>query len=844
MATDSGLPYFRAGGYSIYPVLDYILRLGEIRWFDNNCARQRFVSPFYDDVAPKAPESLVGCIAVMLDKGMYEYLKKFPVHNEPLYPPDFPLEKTLDKIQFRSSTNLDADYLLLDGFGRGRHMHLDTNNIVCYTAGGYRFLFDADYLVRKSNDHSMLSVVRNGRSESMVPSTSALYDKADFSWGAYTRTGVVNYNGVHWQRHILWMSEKYFLVFDTVEAEQKGDYNIDCVWKVLDRGMETFDGKNLVCKAPVNGHKVLDPITKYPPVTFHLKSSDDSCWWKQRTSSRYKIPSHSVHENRSKEMQTGDLISYQNLFYIERPDSAGTIPQYTPSRISEKVMLLDSGDKKRLVLVQGGSCEDITTDAAFCMIGQNDIIMVNGTGITINDEQLVQSNNPLSVSVRNNIVEIISDAKGTCNIAGKKFKYKAGTTKHILQQPLVVDGIIGIIEKAVQNRVAESGITRKPGQDKIWQPKTTLDTNQLPGRDMIVADIDSDTFPEIIVCSGNKLQVFRINGAPVWSYQHEAGVYSTATDDLDGNGATEILVGTGDTKLLVLNAAGKLIDTKDIPIEQSGSYGVRSKLKAITQIKVHDIDNDGDSEIFLGMEAWQIQMYDHTFKRKWYFVLIYHGVTEIQFADMNGDSIEEIIAGDRYGCARILDWKHDSPWVSIKTYAGVGDVAVAALDIDNDGIKELINASDSGRMYAFKRPEQIQLIEQGGWDPCYDYEKVWEFNNYGFGFKDLAVQPTENGEAVLAASETGYIYSINPKTAQTNWMTYLDSNVTNISILQDNSILAGTVKGNLYLLDETGQILKKALLDNPIIEIKQVQQHQAAILDKTGHVYIFNTRGE
>jgi outer membrane protein assembly factor BamB len=835
---DSGLPYFRAVGFSMWPTLDYYLKSGEIRWFDKNCDQQRFLSPFYDNIEPKAPESLVGCIAVMLDTGMYEYLKKFPVHNEPIYPPDFPIDKTLEKLQFRSSTDLDADYLLLDGFGRGRHMHLDTNNIVCYTAGGYRFLFDADYLVRKSNDHSMLSVVQNGRSEKMVPSTSALYDKADFAWGAYTRTGVVGYNGVHWQRHILWMSEKYFLVFDTVEAEKEGDYSFDCVWKVLDRGMETFDGKNLVCRAPVHGHKVLDRITKYPPVTFHLKSSDEGGWWKQRVASRYKLPGHTLHQNRSTSMKPGDLLSYQNVFYIERPATDGTITQHTPTRISERAMLLESNDKPYLILVQGGSFNKIKTDAVFCMLGQNEMIMVNGTTITKNGTHLVQSTTPLSMSVHNSGVEIISDKEGSCIIAGEKLKYEKGTTQHVLKQPLFA---VDISEKAAKLRSVPSKKEQALPGKASWQPETGINTEQSPGRDMVAKDIDGDTIPELLICSGKELKIYRLDGRPVWSYQHEAGIYSTAAADIDGDGAIEILVGTGDTKLLILDTTGKLIDTKNIPIEQSGSHGVRSSLTAITHIKIHDIDKDGDNEIFLGMEAWQIQMYDHTFTRLWYFTLIYHGVTGIDFADMDGDEIEEIIASDRYGSVRILDWRKDDHLLSIKTYTAISDAVGAVVDIDGDGINELVNASDAGHMTLFKRPETIKLVEKGGSTGSYSYDEVWQFNNYGYGFKDLALQSTETGEAVLAASETGYIYSIDPKTAQTNWMTHLDSNVIEINVQDDNSVLAGTAKGNLYLLTQGGQIRKKASLHAPIVRITQSQQDQAVVLDKTGHLYILNT---
>jgi outer membrane protein assembly factor BamB len=460
--------------------------------------------------------------------------------------------------------------------------------------------------------------------------------------------------------------------------------------------------------------------------------------------------------------------------------------------------------------------------------------MVNGTNIKVSGKQLLLSKTPLSVSVKNNTVEIISNKKGTCAIAGKKFKYKAGTTTHLLQQPLLVAGINEELNNIASKKES------KPQQQSSWKPEIAINTNYSPGRELITSDIDSDGTSELLVCSGKALQVYSLDGTPLWSYQNETERYSVAAADIDSNGTVEILVGTNDTTVLILDPAGTLIDIKAIPIEQSGSYGTRSDLKAITQIKIHDIDKDGDPEIFLGMEAWQIQMYDHTFKRLWHFVLIYHGVTGIDFADMNGDGIEEIIASDRYGSVRVLDWKNKNPLRSIKTYTAISDALGVVVDIDGDGIKELLNACDSGRMTMFKRPEKAKLKEEGGSDGYWSYDEVWQFNNYGFGFKDLAIGSTTTGEAILAASETGYIYSIDPKTSQTNWMTHLNSNVIKIKALDDNSILAGTTKGNLYHLNQNGQIHKQASLNSPAIRIIELQQDQAVVLDNAGYLNILN----
>jgi hypothetical protein len=841
---DSGSPYYAMTAYSAWQPLDWYLKLTDLRWFDSVSKFSKFKPEFHPDLEAKEPEHLIGSVVVPLGEGMYKYLEKYPSAYEPVSPPDFPLDMTFDKIQYRSSLKPDGEYLMLDGLGRGKHMHYDANAIISYTGAGYKFIIDADYLVSKSNEHTMLSVVKDGRT-ALVPSCAALYDKVDFDQAVYTRTGLINYNGVKWDRHILWLKERYFLVVDSAEAEENGEYAFDCVWKVLDRGMEKFDGRKLVCKAPLEESKLLDPIKKFPPQTFHLKSSDDGGWWNHRVSSN-NFPSHRVHQNRQLKMKKGDQISFQNIFYIERPDSGGETVQYMLSRLSENAMRLDEGADKKLVLMKGASVQGVTSDADFLVLGKNDILMVNGTQLVAGATEIVGSTVPVSLRIIGNSLEIQSRQKGKCTIlfadGVRTFSVKSG------KKSFLVSGAAEEIASALTgvDSGTEKSVTKKSSDDNRgfakWRPLWKTEETGLPygtANDVATGDVDGDGSVEILTAVGDTVDVFKSDGTKLWDYRHPVNLYSVMAADLDGDGANEVFMGTADSKLLHYDSTGGMIKSVDVPVESSGRYRTRDEKPWVTQIRVTDIDNDGDAEVIIGMRAWQVQMYDHNFNQLWYFSYIYHGVRDIQIADMEGDDVTDIIVGDKYGIVRVLDWRSDDFAVSLKAFTSVGDVAMAVVDLDGDGEKDIINTSDTGEMVAFANPNKEKRLEHDGWDAYYGYDRAWEFNNFGFGYTALGILNDKGKESIIAASETGYVYSINPPDAELNWKTYLDSTVTSLLVTTSGHVIGGTEKGGLYLMDQNGEVLGRSSLSGKIVKIAEVDSTGVAALDTYGQLAVF-----
>jgi len=205
-------------------------------WVLQHVSDGKWQNPFHPDVEPKKPDQHIGVCVFPLDAQLYEYTKRRPVYNEPLAPPNVPSDAALDKIAFRESWDKDAQYVLLDGYSRGKHLHYDGNAIIEFVDRGQRWLIDHDYLTRNTTEHNMLSVIQNGRSTQLVPSCTGLVCQSDVGGRmGLVGTEIRDYCGIDWKRYIFWRKGDAFVVLDRMTAREEADYDLDLVWKVEDR---------------------------------------------------------------------------------------------------------------------------------------------------------------------------------------------------------------------------------------------------------------------------------------------------------------------------------------------------------------------------------------------------------------------------------------------------------------------------------------------------------------------------------------------------------------------------------------------------------------------------------
>ncbi len=203
-----------------------------------NGGEGRWANPFHRDVTPQRPDRFVGLRVALLDRQLHAFTQRQPFYNEPLTKSPVPADRAVDKIVMRNDWSPQGQYVIVDGYGRGKHLHYDTGAIIEYVDHGQRWLLDHDYLTRNTTEHNMLTVLRNGRSTELVPTMAALIGSAQRDTAAVAAIEVPGYQGIRWRRALFWRKGRWLLVADDAQAEQPGQYDLDWTWKVEDQGTE------------------------------------------------------------------------------------------------------------------------------------------------------------------------------------------------------------------------------------------------------------------------------------------------------------------------------------------------------------------------------------------------------------------------------------------------------------------------------------------------------------------------------------------------------------------------------------------------------------------------------
>lgn len=252
---DSGLsraPYLLA---KVLPRAFWFTRDPGYLWILQHTQGDTWKSPFHPEIRPVEPKRFLGMNVFPLDRQLYEYTKTRRFYGLPVSPPSVPPAKAFDKLSLRTSWDKHAQYALLDGFSRGKHLHFDGNAIIEFVDRGRRWLLDHDYLTRNTTQHNMVSVIRNGRADHLEPSCAGLVCETDPGGHVgLATTEVLDWLGVDWRRSLFWLKGRCLVVVDRVTARESADYDLDLVWKVEHQGDEHLEsGEFLVRRSEPGG---------------------------------------------------------------------------------------------------------------------------------------------------------------------------------------------------------------------------------------------------------------------------------------------------------------------------------------------------------------------------------------------------------------------------------------------------------------------------------------------------------------------------------------------------------------------------------------------------------------
>jgi len=189
-------------------------------------------------------------------------LDKMPLddHIRGEYAPQIPRTRTYDKIAFRESWSKSAQYLLLDGYSAGSHIHRDQNAVIRFNQLGRLWIVDNGYGKQSGvtrvgeaystrqlgpEDHNTLQFVRVRGDLALPPPLCDLRTSVDLGSVAVVQSALEGYARSDWLRTLVWVKGGFFLVVDQVNVGMRLR-ELKCQWNML--GRLKADGGLAVCR--------------------------------------------------------------------------------------------------------------------------------------------------------------------------------------------------------------------------------------------------------------------------------------------------------------------------------------------------------------------------------------------------------------------------------------------------------------------------------------------------------------------------------------------------------------------------------------------------------------------
>ena len=714
---DGGANYPRIP-YEALPLVFWYTRDADLLWYLNQYnqieKKQDWPNPFWRDVTPKRDERFMGVRAAMMDPPLYARTLKIPLYGEKaLSTTTVPVAEAVDKIAFREGWDKTSQFLMLDGFGRGHHLHYDIQAITALHSDGVeKWLLDRDYLERDSSRHAMLTLLHNGRCNMYAPAFSRLDALGDYKVWGMSRTTVPDYNHAHWSRSIVWRKGKYFLVFDEVEAAEPGDFVFDIGYRLgsspQDRqrmtGARTFLAERDIPKTEVDTTK-----------RFVIQSADDvGMYAHNEWVDRLRRNRMYVRQRRTAKLQKGEARSFASLLVPTAPKRRGA---YALKRIGPRAFVV-TGDEPALVAFGKFKNGDVSIDAACAMISAAEVAGTDVHTLRVG-----------GISLPNGDVSVTLDGAPDSQRAVKA----------------ALDRLTALSEKSEDEpgegfRPAGFPLAGKP-TPPAWQAE--FPAGEAAVARLRVADLDADGAPEILVARGALLYCLTTKGTGKWKFEDKRKINDISIGRFRPGKELQILVGGDGEHVYILDAAGN-------PLNKVRYNEDRSVVKNfINTVTAADINGDGIDEALAGGRDWHFHLYDANLKELFRQGESHHGVTAIRCADVDGDGRKEVFVANRYGSVNGYRISKDmkAPEYMFHRYLSIGDVGCDVADIDGDGRGEVVLGCSTGDLVAAKADKNFD-------------EMLFRFDNFGYDVMKILVEDMNGDGAgeVLVGSRTGYVY--------------------------------------------------------------------------------------
>ena len=283
---------------------------------------------------------------------------------------------------------------LIDGPTGFSHSQEDGNSIIRLCWNDRIWLADLDYIRRLARYHNTVVIGKDGTCFPK-PSQVALRAIADFeNWG-YSRTVSPGDNGTDWARNIFWRKGSYFLVIDTVDALEDGDFLLDAIWRVLGQTEEEENGLRLeqdgerlhIVNADGSEKSLTDREADFAP--------DWESNWENYEHADGKV--RMWHQKKRLAMNAGEQTTFVNLLY---PSNSEMDQAFGLERLGPSVALVRDKRSDESVMAGAGrfGSDDLEVEAELFRIDGDGFALVEGTTLSW-EGPLFRSWAPVSVEM-------------------------------------------------------------------------------------------------------------------------------------------------------------------------------------------------------------------------------------------------------------------------------------------------------------------------------------------------------------------------------------------------------------------------------------------------------------
>jgi hypothetical protein len=335
--------------------------------------------------------------------------------------------------------------------------------------------------------------------------------------------------------------------------------------------------------------------------------------------------------------------------------------------------------------------------------------------------------------------------------------------------------------------------------------KWNIDYAGGPVTDIVVRDVDNDGMVDLVwgdgwqSTAGDHLLVASTTGnrGLKWKSVDFRGPFiGPHLGDLDGDGNLELVACSSQSESEY--AGGHIVVFDAATLTLRGISPVAAQFGRIRDVKLHDFDGDGRTEIVVACDAnatgtLDIYSFDsaNVFTRKWRNPERPYGspFDFVEVADLDNNGIAEIIVGNSIsnsGSDGVYVYIYDylsnaSPWRSTRlatAFSGVIGLTVADLD-KIGGTKEIAALLSTGNLYTFDGPSrQLRNIRPSS------------------GFTTLSRRPTEFG--LVGGDNRGvghFLRYLNDGYVTTFTRQFWSTSLTGINVLPNAALWVGTGAG-------------------------------------------------